>query len=104
VQTRFASYLGHYLRALDRNTPVYLLSDSEVRYGTHSSVDFLTGGRPVTNVDEPVRGLAFQTDAIVVAVPARIDELRVWALEHPGGTFQEAFDCQRQMLLAYRLP
>lgn len=75
-QTRFASYLGNYLRTLDRETPVYLLSDDNFRYGTHSSVDFLSRNFPVTNVPEPVTSLALPSHVVIVAVPPRAKELQ----------------------------
>ena len=48
-QTRFASYLGRSLGTLDRESSVYLLSDDVFRYGTHSSVDFLSDRLSVTS-------------------------------------------------------
>ena len=104
VQTRFASYLGNYVRALAPDDRIYLLSSPDIRYGTHSSVDFLSNNRPVTNVDEPAEGLAAVSEQAVVAVAARADELRAWADAHPGGAYREVFDCQQLMLVAYRLP
>jgi hypothetical protein len=103
-QTRFASYLGQDLRAYNRETTIYLLSDDVFRYGTHSSVDFLSRGLPVTNWDEPMDALTPVPDSVILASPSRADELEAWAVAHPGGQSHLAFDCQNLMLRAYRLP
>lgn len=102
--TRFASYLGNYLRTLDRETTVYLLSDDNFRYRTHVSVDFLSGNFPVTNVPEPVDSLSAASRVAIVAVPTRAEELKAWADAHPGGHLQRVFDCENPMLLAYYVP
>jgi hypothetical protein len=52
--TRFASYLGSYLNTIDPEATVYWLSDNELQYGTHSSVESLSGNRPVMNWTAPV--------------------------------------------------
>jgi 4-amino-4-deoxy-L-arabinose transferase-like glycosyltransferase len=103
-QTRFASYLGNYLRTLDAEAEVYLLSTSEIRYGTHSSVDFLSSGRAVTNVDDPAASLPVGSNQVIIAVADRAQELRAWANENGNGTLQSVNDCQRPMLLAYHMP
>lgn len=102
--TRFASYLGAYLKTLDRETRVFLLRDDLLFYGSHRSVDFLSGGLPVTNVTDPVATIRGGTNFAVVAVPNRADELRLWAIDHPGGKFQRDYDCDRLILLAYYIP
>lgn len=104
IPTRFASYLGNYLRSLDHETTVYLLSDEVLLYGTHTSVDFLSQNFPVVNVPEPIAGLSLAPRTIFVAVPARIGELEAWAAEHPGGSLHRESDCESPMLLAYQLP
>jgi hypothetical protein len=103
-QTRFASYLGNYLRRYNPETTIYLLSDDVFRYGTHSSVDFLTRSLPVINWDEPVDALTPVPDSVIVANPNRADELKAWAEAHPGGQQQLEFDCENLMLRAYRMP
>jgi hypothetical protein len=61
LQTRFASYQGNYLRTLDREMTVYLLSDDVFRYGTHASASFLSKDLPVTNWMASVNDLKYGT-------------------------------------------
>jgi hypothetical protein len=102
--TRFASYLGKYLTTLDRETEVYLLSNADLRYGTHMSVDYLSKSLPVTNVDGPVTDIQPNIDTAIIAIAPRADELRDWTRNHPGGKLHQEFDCGKLMLLAYWLP
>jgi hypothetical protein len=102
--TRFASYLGKYLSTLDRETTVYLLSSEGLRYGTHPSVDFLSKSVPVTNVDGSTSGIRPDVNTAVIAIPARVDELREWTRIYPGGKLHQGFDCGQLMLTAYWLP
>jgi 4-amino-4-deoxy-L-arabinose transferase-like glycosyltransferase len=102
--TRFASYLGNYLRGVDRSASTYLLSDDYFMYGTHGSVDFLSGGIPVTNVPDDADELESSPNMVVIAVPTRVDELRTWAKHNPGGKLDLQYDCSTLMLAAYRLP
>jgi predicted membrane-bound mannosyltransferase len=102
--TRFASYFGNYLRQLDRETTVYLLSSQEARYGVHRSVDFLSKGMPVTNVEGPVSDIVKDPNTVVVTSPARADELRAWARANPGGSLHYEYDCDKLILVAYHLP
>ncbi|MBI5053009.1 MAG: glycosyltransferase family 39 protein [Chloroflexi bacterium] len=103
-RTRFASYLGTYLDTLGRETRVFLLRDDLLFYGSHRSVDFLSGKLPVTNWTESVNTIKGTANMAIVAVPNRADELRTWAIDHPGGKFQREYDCDRLILLAYHIP
>ena len=103
-RTRFASYLGAYLDTLGRETRIFLLRDELLFYGSHRSVDFLSGKLPVTNWTEPVTTIRGVANMAVVAVPNRADELRDWAIDHPGGKFQREYDCDKLILLAYYIP
>ena len=53
---RFAAYLGDYAQSAQQGSQVYLLSDDVFLYGTHASATFLSGGRTITNVPEPIEG------------------------------------------------
>ena len=101
---RFASYLGSYVRTIDNESRVYLLSDADYFYGSHPSVDFLSQHRLIINFPEPVDTLASSAGETIIANPARIDELETWMHGHPGGTINYLYDCTRNILLAYRLP
>ncbi len=102
--TRFASYLGKYLATLDRATKVYLLSNEQLRYGTHLSADFLSKSLPVTNVDGPISDIQPDVDTAIIAITPRADELRDWTRNYPGGKLHQEFDCDKLMLTAYWLP
>lgn len=102
--TRFASYFGNYLRTVNRHATVYLLSNDVFYYGIHSSIDFLSGARPVNNWPDPLTALAPLPQTVVVAIPSRVTELQEWAANYPGGQFREQYDCENLMLVAYELP
>ncbi len=103
-QTRFASYLGTYVRATERETDIYLLSNDTFQYGSHGSVDFLTQNRHIQNYPNPVETLQAVSGAIIIASPDRIDELRAWIRKHPGGKLHAEYDCQKTILLSYQMP
>ncbi|GAB4481060.1 MAG: hypothetical protein OHK0031_02670 [Anaerolineales bacterium] len=103
-ETRFASYLGTYVKSVSSEEAVYLLSDDIFRYGTHASVDFLTGRRPIINVPDPLDSLNPVSQETIIASPDRIEELRAWARAHPGGNLHTEYDCQNLILAAYQLP
>jgi 4-amino-4-deoxy-L-arabinose transferase-like glycosyltransferase len=102
--TRFASYLGSYVDSIDRESRVYLLSDQTYFYGSHASVDFLSGKHPINNIKESVDTLSVKPDEAIIASPNRIPELRNWAENHPGGVLHYEYDCQQTILLAYQYP
>jgi len=103
-QTRFASYLGTYVKSINNEATIYLLSDDIFRYGTHASVDFLTLYRPILNIPDPLDTLTPVSGEIIIANPNRVEELRAWAHAHPGGQLHFEYDCQQLLLLVYRLP
>lgn len=103
LQTRFASYLGNYLRGLDPESTVHLLSDDSFRYGTHGSVDFLSNNFPVLNMPDPVTSLTLTPGTVLIAVPSRVEELRAWSADQPGGQVHIRRDCGNLILAAYHL-
>jgi 4-amino-4-deoxy-L-arabinose transferase-like glycosyltransferase len=104
VAGRFASYLGNYLRSVPREQNVYLLSDDAFQFGTHPSVNFLSQDKGVTNFDNPANQLLAVPGELVVASPYRIPELMAWVRDHPGGDLHVEYDCQREILLSYKVP
>jgi hypothetical protein len=104
VSTRFAAYLGRYLRTVDRTAPIYLLSDFDLRYGTHPSTDFLSGGLPAINWDDPISGIPLAPGTVIIAGPSRLDELRGFARQQTAGSLSETYDCEALMLVAYEFP
>jgi hypothetical protein len=103
-QTRFASYLGKYLDTLDRTDTTYLLSNDTYRYGTHASTDFLSGKKSVSNAPDGIDSLSPVAGDVLIANPDRVEELSAWEQEHPGGKMEAFYDCDKLILLAYRVP
>lgn len=103
-QTRFASYLGNYVRTAEEEVKIYMLSDQIFRYGSHGSVDFLSSKRPIINYPESLDTLRPVSREIIIASPNRIDELREWVREYPGGQLHAEYDCDNIILLSYQLP
>ena len=102
--TRFASYLGSYARQVGAEESIYLLSDDLYRYGTHASVDFLSGGHPITNVMEPVSTLKVSPGEVIIASPARFEELTNWVTTNPGGDVKYVYDCKSLIMVTYHIP
>jgi len=101
---RFASYLGGYVKTIDNESPVYLLSDGLYFYGSHASTDFLSERRKITNFSDPIDLLNPVSGETIIANPQRIPELEVWARAHPGGQLHYQYDCTNTILLAYQVP
>ncbi|MFZ5881987.1 MAG: glycosyltransferase family 39 protein [Chloroflexota bacterium] len=101
---RFASYLGKYVSTVESEATIYLLSDATYFHGSHASTAFLSQYRLVLNVPEAIEGLQFVSGETIIASPDRIEELNVWAHDHPGGDLHYLVDCQNTILAAYQIP
>lgn len=104
IQTHFSTHLGYFLGSIRPESTVYLLNDNIIFYGANAAVDFLSNKRKITNVPGSVNDIAANPDTVIVAVPSRMDELRRWAQNHPGGEFTYRKDCQITILIAYSVP
>jgi hypothetical protein len=104
VPGRFASYLGSELREIDNGNRVYVLSDDIFLHGSHASTGFLSQNRPAINLMEPLETLVPVSGETIIATPHRIAELQAWILEHPGGKPHYVYDCEKVILLSYRIP
>jgi len=102
--TRFASFLGNYMRDVKRENETYLLSDPIFSYGTHLSVDFLSGSHPIINIPDSVDTIQVKPGETIIAAPTRLAELRDWANIHPGGELHYQYDCQQIILASYQFP
>lgn len=102
--SRFASYMGTYVKTVSSEDSVYLLSNDQYFYGSHASTDFLTQVRPILNFSDPVDILNLVSGETIIANPDRIPELEIWAHAHPGGQLHYEYDCKTTILLAYRVP
>ena len=101
---RFASYLGSYVKTLESESSVYLLSDGQFFYGSHASTDFLSQLRPIINHPDPLDSLHAIHGETIIANPDRIKELEDWVRLHPGGKVHYVYDCQNTILMAYQVP
>ena len=101
---RFASYLGSVARTVKREDAIFLLSDDIYRYGTHLSADYLSNGRSITNVMDPVDTLEAIPGRVIIASPNRFDELTSWIADHPGGDVNYTYDCRNLIMISYYIP
>jgi hypothetical protein len=104
LEGRFASYLGVYAKTVDENSKIYLLSDPVFFYGSHASVDFLSGKKPIVNYGDSMDAYQVEYGETIIANPSRIDELLAWAKIHPGGQLTKLKDCERVILVSYKIP
>lgn len=100
---RFATYLGVQLQEIDNENRVYMLSNDYYFHGSHPSTLFLSL-RPVINFTDSIDALDAVSGETVIAPPDRIEELEEWARQHPGGQLHYEYDCERVILLSYRVP
>ncbi len=101
---RFASYLGSEVARIESENQVYLLSDEIFSHGTHPSSFFLSKSRSIVNFPESVNQLNPVSGEVIIAPPSRIEELELWAREHPGGELHYKYDCTDPILLMYQVP
>lgn len=101
---RFASYLGSYVRTVESESSVYLLSDGQFFYGSHASTDFLSQVRPIINHPDPIDSLHAINGETIIANPDRIKELEDWVRLNPGGEVHYVYDCKNTILMAYQVP
>jgi hypothetical protein len=101
---RFASYLGSFARTVKREDDIFLLSDDIYRYGTHLSADYLSNGRSITNVMDPVDTLEAIPGRVIIASPNRFEELTSWIANHPGGNVNYTYDCRNLIMISYYIP
>ena len=101
---RFASYLGSYVRTVESESSVYLLSDGQFFYGSHASTDFLSQLRPIINHPDPIDSLHAINGETIIANPDRIQELEEWVRLNPGGEVHYVYDCKNTILMAYQVP
>ena len=102
--SRFASYLGMSAKSFEEGSPIYLLRDDIFFYGSHASADFLSGGRQITNMPDPIGNWQATSGDTIIASPNRISELETWIHTHPGGETKFVYDCKTLILLSYHLP
>jgi len=75
------SLIGDYLREQRPFDQAYLVGDGIFHYGTHPSVDYLSGSIPMINILEPFSPLATRGALVFILTPSRASELA--AIEKP---------------------
>lgn len=108
LNTRYASYMGSYAAKLGPTYAPYSLSAPRVLYGIHKSVDFLTGGLPITDIVDPLTGPPTFIDphsrAVFFFTPERENELTFVQSYMPGGKVDRLYDCGNLIMIAYVVP
>jgi hypothetical protein len=111
--TRLASRFGTYLGTLPRDYTGFLYGGTQIAYGIHPSVDFLSRSLPVKNMDDPSKPVVPVEpppladpahNAVFMFVPSRLDQLDAVRARYPGGRTLELLDCGRVVLTMYQLP
>ena len=103
--TRFASFFGSKLGQLGMTYQGYLFGAPVVFYGVYDSMDYLSGGVPVTDVRDPLTGpptfINPDRNSAFFFIPERVNELVFIQQALPGGTVQEISDCGARMMTIY---
>jgi len=105
--TRYASYMGKYLGQTGKGYNVYLFGFPLIQYGTHPSVNYLSGGVNITNVNDPLSAAPTFVKpgirSIFFFIPQREKEMDYVQQYMPGGTVERIDDCKAPMLIIYRV-
>lgn len=108
TNTRFASYMGSHLGKLGTRYTAYLLGAPRIWYGIHPSVDFLSGGNPVKNINDPLNApptyLPTGRPVVFYFTPEREGELRFVRECFTNGELTRIYDCGNLLLTAYQVP
>jgi len=97
------SRIGDYLREQRPVDQAYMLGDPAFQYGTHPSVDYLSGFLPMTNLFEPFSMVEAHGNLVFVLIPARVGELEMVQAFAPGGEVTRVFDCGRLSFIGYEV-
>ncbi|MCW5848668.1 MAG: glycosyltransferase family 39 protein [Anaerolineae bacterium] len=106
--TRVPSLMGSYLGTLDRDYRGYLYGEPWLFYGTHPSVDYLSGSLPVQNVRGAQAANVNFVDrthkAVFMFVPEQVKVASPTVEQtFPGGRWVEIKDCGTPVLYAYEV-
>jgi len=110
LRTRQSSIMGQYIRSLPPGANIYLFNAPGLVYGIHRSVDFLSGRRPVDNVEQPVPDTRTRTPvdprygAAFVFPAERVAESVPIREAYPQGQWVELADCGKPVLWVLRVP
>ncbi len=97
------SLIGDYLREHRPIDQAFMLGNEVFHYGTHPSVDYMSGSMPMTNILEPFTTVDGHGNLVFVFSPDRVadlDEVQAFA---PGGEVTRVFDCGRLSFVGYEV-
>lgn len=97
------SLIGDYLREQGPIDQAYLVGDGTFHYGTHPSVDYLSGSVPMTNLLESFSPPSAQGLLVFVLTPTRANELAAIMNFAPGGKITRVSDCNQLSFITYRV-
>jgi len=97
------SMVGDYLREERSIDRAFFLGNEYYIYGTHPSVDFLSGGIPMTNIQEPFTSVDARGTLLFVVIPDRQHELAAVQAFAPGGEINRVMDCNDLRFIGYRV-
>jgi 4-amino-4-deoxy-L-arabinose transferase-like glycosyltransferase len=98
------SLIGDYLREHRPIDQAYMLGNEVFHYGTHPSVDYMSGFMPMTNIFEPFAGVpTAHGNVVFVLSPDRLGELEMVQAFAPGGEVARVFDCGRLSFIGYEV-
>ena len=108
VGTNFASRIGVYLASQPSESQVFLAGAPFIIYGTHASVDFLSGGIKVKNILDPIKESPKLTvdsgkPIIFIFAPNRKNEIAFVKNAFPNGEYSEIQDCSDLSMFIYRV-
>jgi 4-amino-4-deoxy-L-arabinose transferase-like glycosyltransferase len=105
--TRFASYMGEALGKAGLEYKAYLFGYPRIWYGIHPSVDYLSGGNPITDIKDPLTGpptfVQPGSKAIFFFTPEREGEMAAVMEYLPGGKVTRIYDCNVLMMTIYQV-
>lgn len=106
-RTRFASFMGGYLKEAGPDYQAYLFGAPDVYYSAYKSIDYLKGNNePVTDIVQPIHAAPEfakpDEKSIFFFTPDRQDEIQFIEDALPGGQEVVKQDCGELLMVVYR--
>jgi hypothetical protein len=105
--TATAAMIGKYLRSLEPEYQGYFLGPPDTNISAYRNLPFLSGGRQVENIEQPLESASGAIDnsrpKVFFVRPQRAQELQVAREHYPGGSVTELRRCGDAMVTVYRV-